>query len=79
MAKAVGNGGVVGYPEEALDVRTLAELASSLERLKKAQEAARALVLGDDPDYATAFGQLFVAVALLNPAYAAGEIQKLFS
>ncbi len=77
MARAVGNTGSVAYPEQALDVTTLDELANRLERLGKAQEAARALVLGDDPDYATAFGQLFVTVALLNPAYAAAEIQKL--
>ena len=77
MARAVGNTGSVAYPEQALDVTTLYELANRPEQLGKAQEAARALVLGDDPDYATAFGQLFVTVALLNPAYAAAEIQKL--
>jgi hypothetical protein len=47
-----------------------------LEQLAQAQQAARAVVLSDDPDYAVAFEQLFAAVALLNPLHATAEIQK---
>lgn len=76
MAKAVGAGGQARYPEQSPEVETLSELVSRLEQLAQAQQAARAVVLSDDPDYAAAFEQLFAAVALLNPLHAAEEIQK---
>ncbi len=53
------------------------ELAARLEQLARAQHEARVAAPQDDPDYAGAFDQLFAAVALLNPMYAAAEIQKL--
>ncbi|HXY43690.1 MAG TPA: hypothetical protein VEH29_05855, partial [Acidimicrobiales bacterium] len=62
MAKAVGGARHVGYQGQPFDVANLAELGGRLEQLEKAQEAARAVALGDDPDYATAFSQLFAAV-----------------
>lgn len=66
-----------GQPAQWHDAATLSELTNRLLQLAQAQEAARAAVGGDEPDYARAFGQLFAAVALLNPLHAAGELVQL--
>jgi hypothetical protein len=59
MATAVGAGGHVQYPQERRELDKFGELVSRLEQLAQAQQAARAVVLSDDPDYAVAFEQIF--------------------
>lgn len=77
MAKAIRGRGQAQPPEQLSDVVTLSKMVSRLEQLARAQQAARAVVLSDNPDYAVAFEQIFAAVALLNPLYAAADIRKL--
>lgn len=55
----------------------LGEVAASLDALARAQDEARSTIGGDEPNYAVAFEQLFVAVARLNPLYAALAIRSL--
>lgn len=76
IAKAVAGAGRVRDPNQPPDATVLAGLASRLEQLAEAQEAARAEALSDDPDYAAAFELIFAAVALLSPLYAAAEIRR---
>lgn len=75
MAKAVGSGSHSRYPEQRLELTTLAELASRLEALGRAQMEAR-IALGD-ADYVSASERLFTAVARVNPMYAAGEVRAI--
>lgn len=77
MAKAVGNTGRHQLQEKQVDTEVLRELASKLEELGKAQEAARHAAFGDEPEAAVAYQQLFIAVALLNPLQAAAKIHNM--
>ncbi len=55
----------------------LVDLAARLENLARAQDEARDALADGELDDAAAYGQLFAAVARLNPRYAAGVLRTL--
>jgi hypothetical protein len=75
MAKVARSGMPAARRTQLTDA--LGEVAESLDALARAQDEARSAIGGDEPNYAIAFEQLFVAVARLNPLYAALAIRRL--
>jgi hypothetical protein len=77
MAKAVGGAEHPRPLDKRVNAEVLRDLASRLEELARAHQAARTAALGDERDLTVAYEQLFVAVVLLIPLGAAATIQRM--